>query len=117
MLKILKEARKGVEDNILPFEMPSTKPSPILPGKDWLRGLPFGARFVAKGVFNKSGWLDSYGIGSIQENAILLATDSDYYPGIVWKWVDSAEFSSKNILVQVLPDMKPLEEGEEVKNE
>lgn len=111
MNKLLKEIRKGEEDNILSFE-PTPKPEMKPPdGRDWLRELPFGTRFLAtkKGV--SSPWAESFGIGHITDGGILLATESDYGPGISWKWAISHEFSKRYILLQILPEVKePLEE-------
>jgi hypothetical protein len=109
MNKLLKEVRKGEEDNILSFE-PIMKPPD---GRDWLRELPFGTRFLAtkKGV--STPWAESFGIGHITDGGILLATESDYHPGIAWKWAISHEFSRRYILLQILPEVKnPLEEGD-----
>ena len=107
---------KGEDDNVLPFIPPKPDMKPP-DGTDWLRTLPFGTRFLAtkKGV--SAVWAESFGIGHILDGAILLATESEYGPGIKWQWAISPEFSRRYILLQVLPDLEPHGDGEEVKNE
>lgn len=115
--KLLKEIRKGEDDNVLSFDAipkPDKKPPD---GTDWLRGLPFGTRFLAtkKGV--NAVFAESFGIGHITDGGILLATEAEYGPGIAWKWAISQNFSNRYILLQILPDLEPHEDGDEVKNE
>lgn len=118
MKKILRDARKGEEDNVIEFNPPVPKPEGAPPsGPDWLRKLPFGARFLAKKKGNRQVFLELFGIGHITPNAILLAYESEYGPGMAMKYVDSREFSDRYIWVETLPEMKPLEEGEEETNE
>lgn len=109
-MKKLREQRQGDEDNVIPFTMPDLATSPQPPGKDWLRSLPFGCRFLSKKMGTRLQ-IDWYGIASIQEKAIMLGTDNPYHPGhLQFIWVDSMEFSKQNTFVQLLPDMKTMEE-------
>lgn len=110
MKKLLKEVRKGEEDNILSFAVPKPEMQPP-DGTDWLRALPPNTRFLArkKGAVSQV-FLELFGIGYITPNAVLLAYESDYGPGMQMKYVDSAEFSRRYILVEVLPEMVPFEE-------
>lgn len=109
-MKKLQEQRKGEEDNVIPFAMPELATAPKPPGSDWLRSLPFGCRFLCKPVGTRMQ-VDWYGIASVQEKAIMLGTDNPYHPGnLRFFWVDSAEFSKQNTFVQILPDMKAMEE-------
>jgi len=117
MKKLLKEIRKGEEDNVLPFDAipkPDKKPPD---GSDWLRTLPFGTRFLATKKGTQAVYAESFGIGHITDGGILLATEADYGPGIAWKWAISQNFSNRYILLQILPDLEPHEDGDEVKNE
>jgi hypothetical protein len=113
MNKLLKEIRKGEEDNILPFDAipkPEMKPPD---GPDWLRSLPTGTRFLArkKGTVSQV-FLELFGIGMITDKSVLLAYESEYGPAMQMKYVDSAEFSRRYIHHETLPEMKPLEEGD-----
>jgi hypothetical protein len=117
MNKLLKEIRKGEEDNVLPFDAipkPEMKPPD---GPDWLRGLPSGTRFLAykKGAV-KSVFLELFGIGMMTPKSVLIAYESEYGPAMQMKYVDSMAFSSRYILHEILPEMVPLEEGEEIRN-
>lgn len=116
MNKLLKNIRKGEEDNVLPFEAvpkPEMKPPD---GRDWLRELPFGTRFLATRKGIATPWAESFGIGHITDGGILLATESEYGPGISWKWAISHEFSKRYILLQILPELKEPPEEEEEKD-
>ena len=109
-MKRLQEQRKGEDDNVIPFALPDLATNPQPPGKDWLRSLPFGCRFLCKpkGSLMLVEW---YGIASVQEKAVMLGTDNQYQPGhLKFFWVDSAEFSKQYTFVQILPDMKTMEE-------
>lgn len=112
MKKLLREVRKGEEDNILSFAVPKPEMQPP-DGTDWLRALPPNTRFLArkKGAVSQV-FLELFGIGYITPNAVLLAYESDYGPGMQMKYVDSAEFSRRYIHVENLPEMIPLEEGD-----
>lgn len=113
MKKLLKEARKGEEENVLSFE-PIPKPEMKPPdGPDWLRSLPNGTRFLArkKGAVSQV-FLELFGIAQVTPKAILLFSEVEYGPAMVPKYVDSAEFSRRYIHVETLPEMKPLEEGD-----
>lgn len=117
MKKLLREVRKGEEDNVLAFDAipkPEMKPPD---GPDWLRSLPTGTRFLAKKKGTVSQiFLELFGIGMITPNAVLLAYESEYGPAMQMKYVDSAEFSRRYIYVETLPEMVPLEEGDGVEN-
>lgn len=118
-MKILKEARKGEEGNVIQFELAhellATAPKP--PGKDWLRSLPQDCRFICRPLAQPGQIvLPWFGIASIEEKAILLATDGAMPGHLKFDWVDSANFSKQNVLVQLLPELKqeegkPPEEG------
>lgn len=110
-MKKLQEQRKGEDDNVIPFEQPALATAPRPPGKDWLRELPQGCRFICKLKSNAGPALIWYGIADIQDKAVLLGTDHEFNPGHVkFTWFDSAIFSEQYRLIQVLPDMKQ-EEG------
>lgn len=109
-MKKLKEQRQGEENNVIPFTQPDLATAPQPPGKDWLRSLPGGCRFLCHPKAIKGVFLTWYGIGDIQPHAILLGTDNEFHPGHVkFQWVDSMKFSEQHTFVQVLPD--PEEEG------
>ncbi len=117
MKKLLTEARKGEEDNVLSFE-PIPKPEQKPPdGPDWLRSLPSGTRFLArkKGAAGQV-YLELFGIGMMTPKSVLLAYESEYGPAMQMKYVDSAEFSRRYIHHETLPEMIPLEEGDGVEN-
>src|SRR5688572_11577775 len=112
---LLRNQRKGEDDNVLPFESPAIKPDPTDPEFDWLRALPNEARFCAKKKGFKTAYFDHYGIGCVMPWGVLLACQSDIHPGMDWKWVDSREFSKQNIFIGLIPMMteepeKPVEE-------
>lgn len=110
-MKKLAEQRKGDPDNVIPFSQPELATAPKPPGKDWLRSLPYGCRFVCRRNGETGSQLDWYGIAQIEDRAILLGTDHNYNPGhLKFDWFDSALFSAQRTLVQVLPDMKQVEE-------
>ena len=113
MNKLLKEIRKGEDDNVLSFDAipkPDKKPPD---GTDWLRSLAFGTRFLAtkKGV--QAVFAESFGVGAITDGGILLATEAEYGPGIVWKWAISPNFSNRYMLLQILPEPPEEEEKDE----
>lgn len=113
MKKLLREVRKGEEDNILPFDAipkPEMKPPG---GPDWLRQLKTNDRFVARKKNQpRQVYLELFGIGYITDKAVMLAYESEYGPGMQMKYVDSVNFSAMYELVEVLPEMKPLKEEE-----
>ena len=102
---LLQEQRKGDDDNVIP--MPSLKFDHNPPDFDWLRTLPFEARFVSTNINNKTCWFDQWGIGMILPKTILLADFRE--GGLVWRWVDSRLFSRDNRLVEIIPPPKPEE--------
>ena len=117
MNKLLKEVRKGEEDNILSFDAipkPEMKPPG---GPDWLRDLQVNTRFLAKkkGAVSQV-YLELFGIGHITPKAVLIFSESEYGPAMQPRYVDSMAFSQRYILVEVLPEMKPLEEGDGVED-
>ena len=117
MNKLLKEIRKGEEDNVLSFDAipkPEMKPPD---GPDWLRSLPVNTRFLAKkkGAVSQV-FLELFGIAHITPKSILLFSEVEYGPAMVPKYVDSSEFSRRYIFVETLPEMKPLEEGDGVED-
>lgn len=113
-MKKLQEQRKGEDDNVIAFEQPALATAPKPPGKDWLRDLPFGCRFICRLASQPNAvTLAWYGLGQIEEAAILLGTDHEFNPGhLKFTWVDSSNFSKQYHLVQVLPDLKILEQEE-----
>ena len=113
MNKLLKEVRKGEDDNVLPFDAipkPDRKPPD---GTDWLRNLPFGTRFLATKKGTTAVFAESFGIGHITDGGILLATEAEYGPGITWKWAISRNFSERYILLQVLPELEQEKEPDD----
>lgn len=117
MKKLLKEARKGEEDNVLSFE-PVPKPEQKPPdGPDWLRSLPVNTRFLAKKKnATNQVFLELFGIGHVTPKAVLLFSEVEYGPAMIPKYVNSAAFSRMYDHVETLPVMKPLEEGDGVEN-
>jgi hypothetical protein len=113
-MKMLKDQRKGEDDNVLTFEKPELATAPKGPGDDWLRRLPINTRFVCRRQEAIRGcFLQWYGVAMIEEKAVLLGTDHEFNPGhIKMTWVDSKMFSQQHTLIQVLPDRM---EEEEVK--
>lgn len=118
-MNILRKQRKGEEDNVLPFEQPEPKTAPKPPGgPDWLRQLKMNDRFIARKKNQpRQVYLELFGIGYVTPHAVMLAYESEYGPAMQMKYVDSASFSQMYDLIEVLPQLQPLEEGEEVKNE
>lgn len=111
-MKKLQEQRKGEDDNVIPFEMPQLATSPKPPGKDWLRELPFGCRFLCKAKSSAGSLLQWYGIADVQEKGVLLGTDHPFNPGhLKFDWFDSVIFSEQHRFIQVLLD-KTIEEGQ-----
>lgn len=96
--------------DVIPFKLNNSTPSTT----DWLRALPDTSWFVSKGIANKSGWLDSFGIAAVMPECILLASrnQAGFYD---YNWVDSEMFSKVNIFVARLPtpEGKPEEATEE----
>lgn len=117
MKKMLKEFRKGEEDNILPFDAipkPEMKPPG---GPDWLRQLKVNDRFIARKKNQpRQVYLELFGIGYVTPNAVMLAYESEYGPAMQMKYVNSENFSSMYDLVEVLPILVPHEDGEERKD-
>lgn len=114
MKKMLKEFRKGEEDNILPFDaIPKTDPKPP-GGPDWLSQLKVNDRFIARKKNQpRQVYLELFGIGYITPaGSVMLAYESEYGPAMQMKYVNSASFSQMYELVEVLPQMQPLEEGD-----
>lgn len=112
-MNTLQEQRKGEENNVIAFEQPQLATAPRPPGKDWLRDLPNGCRFLCRMNLEQGSALQWYGIASVQEKAVMLGTDHEFQPGHVkFMWVDSAKFSAQRTFVQVLPDMEAIEEGQ-----
>jgi hypothetical protein len=110
MNKLLKEIRKGEDDNVLPFDAipkPDRKPPE---GGDWLRTLPSGTRFLAtkKGV--QQPFAEMFGVGHIDPAGVMLACESEYGPGLQWRWANSPVFSQRYILLGVLPQMEVVDE-------
>lgn len=107
---MLKEQRKGEDDNVIAFEQPQLATAPKPPGEDWLRTLPMGCRFLCKPKSVGGPTIQWFGVGQIEDKAVLLATDHEFNPGhLKFTWVDSAMFSDQNRFVQLLPDMKEAE--------
>lgn len=108
---LLQEQRQGEADNVIDIIPLKTDPNP--PDFDWLRTLPYEARFVSTHINNKTCWYDQWGIGMITPKAVLLADFRE--GGLVWRWVDSRLFSRDNRLVEIIPQPKELEKpaGEE----
>lgn len=84
--------------DVIPFKLNNATPS----STDWLRGLQDGDWFVSKGIANRTGWLDSFGIASVRPECILLASrnNAGFFD---YNWVDSEQFSKVNIFVAQLP--------------
>lgn len=76
-------------------------------GPDWLRELPYGAKFTAyeKRLVNPV-YYDQFGIAFITDKQILLACDQPNNLGnaMVVRWVNSENFSKTYKLVDVLPE-------------
>lgn len=117
-MNILRKQRKGEEDNVLPFDIPIPKPEMKPPGgPDWLRSLKMNDRFIArKKGLPKQVFLELFGIGYVTDRAVMLAYESEYGPAMQMKYVDSLNFSQMYELVEVLPQLKPLEEGAETED-
>lgn len=114
MKKLLKEFRKGEDDNVLPFDAipkPEMKPPG---GPDWLSQLKVNDRFIARKKNQpRQVYLELFGIGYITPaGSVMLAYESEYGPAMQMKYVNSASFSQMYELVEVLPQMQPLEEGD-----
>lgn len=95
--------------NKLKFEViegglsPEVKPDGTLPGStDWLRSLPFGARFLCRPHAYKGARFDQFGIAAIIPEAILLGSVTP--DGLSFEWVDSKLFSNINKFVALLPN-------------
>jgi hypothetical protein len=71
-------------------------------GKDWLRSLGYGARFVCHPKNTVGCWLDQYGIAFVLDECILLGKTAGM--GMELGWVDSRKFSNQYRLVAVLPE-------------
>lgn len=71
-------------------------------GRDWLRELTYGDRFLSCGVTSSRAEFDQWSIGFIIDEAILLAC---FQPAgvISYHWVDSMRFSNLNKFVALLP--------------
>lgn len=104
MKKELRDARKGEEDNILPFDQPQLATATSPPGGDWLRTLPHESRFLARPRNYKGPWLNAYGIAGILPAAICLGIFNE--GSMTLQWVDSKNFSRDNEFVTLLPEMK-----------
>ena len=114
MKKLLKEFRKGEEDNILPFDA-IPKPDRQPPGgPDWLSQLKVNDRFIARKKNQpRQVYLELFGIGYITPaGSVMLAYESEYGPQMQMKYVNSANFSQLYELVEVLPILVPHEDGE-----
>lgn len=115
--KLLREG-KGEDGNVLSFDAvpkPDTKPPG---GPDWLRSLKVNDRFIARKKNQpRQVYLELFGIGYITDKSVMLAYESEYGPAMQMKYVDSVNFSAMYDLVEVLPNIIPHEDGEEVKNE
>lgn len=107
MKEELRDARKGQDDNILPFEQPQLATAPSPPGGDWLRTLAHETRFLAKPRNYKGPWLSAYGIAGILPAAVCLAIFQE--GSMTLQWVDSKNFSRDNEFVSILPEMKEAE--------
>lgn len=90
--------------NILTFQRPASDSSGKGDGKDWLRELPFEARFLAKKKSAAGYIYDSYGISMVIPEAVLLASISPDRPGFQFDWVDSQKFSEQNMFIALLPE-------------
>lgn len=116
MKKLLKEVRKGEDDNVLSFDAipkPEMKPPG---GPDWLRSLKLNDRFLARKKGVAQVFLELFGVGYITPKAVMLAYESEYGPAMQMKYVDSQVFSDRYILVEVLPEFIPHGDGEEKEN-
>lgn len=112
-MKKIQEAEDEA-NNVIPFAPPVPKTASKPPsGPDWLKELPFGARFLCKQKGNNSGHLSWYGIASPPEltKSTCLASENPNGPGMQFHWVDSAIFSKQYEYVELLPEPSHEEEG------
>lgn len=118
MNRLLIKQRKGEGENVLPFN-PELKTNPKPPGgPDWLRQLKVNDRFIARRKNQpRQVFLELFGIGYITDKSVMLAYESEYGPQMAMKYVNSENFCMMYELVEVLPEFKPHEDGEEIRNE
>lgn len=85
--------------------VPITKTAPKGPdGRDWLRDLNKGERFVCRGRNNRGCFLDYYGIAEIFPATIMLYNFLPIYGMSPFCWVDSLKFSQDHVLVEIIPN-------------
>lgn len=85
-------------------DIPITKPDGNGIGiDDWLRRLPFESRFLCHGKQNRGCFLESYGVASIMQEAILLYDFNGFRP-TPFVWVNSVLFSRDYVFVAILPN-------------
>lgn len=84
--------------DVIPFKPSKAEP----PSNDWLRTIELGKWFLSKGIANKSGWLDSFGVSMITPEAVMLASRNNN-GFLEFNWTDSQDFSKFNKFVALLP--------------
>lgn len=98
-------AEKEESAEIIPFGVPKTAGDGTKT-IDWLRELPVGAFFLAKGKATNvnAAFFDRWGVAAVIPEAMMLAAPHRNNPlAYEFFWVDTKKFSEQNRFVALLP--------------
>lgn len=107
-------------NTVLKFERPTPKLLTSETSSNWLKDLPLGSRFLSRDNGNRSFILNEFIKTGEFEDAVLLCEIQTNTREGAFFFVDSARFSSQNILFETLPseggqnELPEKDEGSEV---